>query len=217
MGLLALFYLLGMGLGGYLPAFARWVDELGAWGPTVFILGYSAAVMAMVPAVIPTFAGGAIFGIVEGTVYCFVAATIGSCAAFLVARHLARDTVARRIERDERFAAVDRAVGDRGRRIVLLLRLSPIFPFNLLNYGLGLTRIRFGDYLMASIAMLPGTLLYVYYGRLAGDVAALASGAVVAKGGAYYALLVLGLVATLAVTVYVARSARRAVDEAIER
>ena len=76
--------------------------------------------------------------------------------------------------------------GPQGRKIVLLLRLSPVFPFNLLNYALGLTRVRFADYLVASIGMLPGTLLYVYYGKVAGDVARLAGGAAVQRGAAYY-------------------------------
>ncbi len=119
-----------------------------------------------------------------------------------------------RLEGNQRFAAIDRAVGEQGRKIVFLLRLSPVFPFNLLNYGLGLTRVRFPDYFAASIGMLPGTLLYVYYGKLLGDVAALAGGAAVEKDAGYYAVLALGLVATLAVTTLVTRIARRALREA---
>jgi len=95
-----------------------------------------------------------------------------------------------------------------------LLRLSPVFPFNLLNYALGLTKVRFGDYLIACIGMLPGSLLYVYYGALAGEVAALAGGEAPEKGAGYFALLAVGLVATIAVTTVVTRSARRALDEA---
>jgi uncharacterized membrane protein YdjX (TVP38/TMEM64 family) len=95
-------------------------------------------------------------------------------------------------------------------KIVLLLRLSPVFPFNLLNYGLGLTRVRFLDYLLASIGMLPGTLLYVYYGMVAGEVAAAVGGAAVERGPAYWTLLAIGLLATVAVTAVVTRIARRA-------
>src|SRR6185295_13509280 len=97
-----------------------------------------------------------------------------------------------------KFAAIDRAVGAQGRKIVFLLRLSPVFPFNLLNYLLGLTQVRFGDYIIASVGMLPATVLFVYYGKLAGDVAALAGGAAPAKGAGYYAILVVGLLATIA-------------------
>ena len=111
-----------------------------------------------------------------------VAATLGASAAFLVSRYVARGFVERRLAGNERFAAIDRAIGTEGRKIVLLLRLSPVFPFNLLNYALGLTRVRFADYLVASVGMLPGTLLYVYYGKVAGDVARLAGGAAVPRG-----------------------------------
>jgi uncharacterized membrane protein YdjX (TVP38/TMEM64 family) len=133
--------------------------------------------VAFVPASLLTLAAGAIFGIPAGTLYVFVAATVGSCLAFLVSRYLARVAVERRIEGNPKFAAIDRAVGRQGRRIVFLLRLSPVFPFNLLNYALGLTRVRFVDYAVAAVGMLPGTLLYVYLGKVAGDVAALAGGA----------------------------------------
>ena len=166
------------------------------------------------PGSLLTLAAGAIFGLLEGTFYVFIAATLGACGAFLVARHAARPAIERRLEGNTRFAAIDRAVANQGRRIVFLLRLSPAFPFTLLNYALGLTRVRFADYAVASIGMLPGTLLYVYYGKLAGEVAALASGAAVERGPEYYAVLVLGLVATVAVTAVVTRLARRALKEA---
>jgi uncharacterized membrane protein YdjX (TVP38/TMEM64 family) len=117
------------------------------------------------------------------------------------------------VARDPRFAAIDRAIGRQGRKIVTLLRLSPVFPFNLLNYGLGLTQVRFADYLIASIGMLPGTILYVYSGKIAGDVAALAGGAAPARGPIYWVVLGMGLAATLIVTTIVARTARRALHE----
>jgi uncharacterized membrane protein YdjX (TVP38/TMEM64 family) len=145
-----------------------------------------------------------------------IAATLGASLAFFVARYVARPWVERRIAANPGFAAIDRAIAAQGRRIVFLLRLSPAFPFNLLNYALGLTRVRFADALVASIGMLPGTLLYVYYGKLAGEVAALAAGAPVARGPGYYAVLGLGLVATLLVTTIVARTASRALREATE-
>ncbi len=197
----------------YLPAFAGWVDRLGIWGPVVFVLGYAAAVVAFVPASLLTLAAGAIFGLVKGTVLVFIAATLGSAGAFLVSRYVARGAVERRLAASPRFAAIDRAVGAQGLRMVLLLRLSPVFPFNLLNYALGLTQVRFRDYLLASFGMLPATVLFVYYGKLAGDVAALAGGAAVEKGAGYYAVAVLGLVATAVATTFVARMASRAIRE----
>jgi len=210
---LALLIVLGRQAGSYLPQFVAWVDSLGVWGPVVFVAGYIVAAVAFVPGSILTLAAGAIFGLGKGVVIVFLAAMLGSAAAFLVARYLARPAIERRLAGNTRFAAIDRAVGAQGRKIVFLLRLSPVFPFNLLNYALGLTKVRFLDFFIASAGMLPGTLLYVYYGKLAGDVAALAGGSAVAKGPEYYAVLVLGLVATIVVTTIVTRIARRALKE----
>ena len=205
---------LGRVAGAEIPRFAAWVNGLGIWGPVVFVLGYAAAVVAFAPGSVLTLAAGAIFGLVEGAVLVFVAAVLGSCAAFLVARYVARAAVERRLAHEPRFAAIDRAVGREGRKIVFLLRLSPVFPYTLLNYLLGLTRIGFADYVLASIGMIPGTVLYVYYGKLAGDVAALAGGAAAARGPGYWAILAVGLAATVAVTWVVTRTATRALREA---
>jgi len=204
----------GRQAGSYIPQFAQWVNGLGAWGPLVFIIGYAIATVAFVPGSLLTLAAGAIFGLAAGVVYVFIAALLGSAAAFLVSRYVARRAIEQRLANNPRFAAIDRAVGAQGRKIVFLLRLSPVFPFVLLNYALGLTQVRFADYLIASVGMLPGTVLFVYYGKLAGDGAALASGAAPPKGVGYYAVLILGLVATIVVTTIVTRTARRALKEA---
>jgi uncharacterized membrane protein YdjX (TVP38/TMEM64 family) len=200
--------------GRLVPVFVAWVQGLGVWGPVLFIAGYAVGVVALVPAVLFTLAGGAIFGLVRGTIYVFVAAVAGSIGAFLVSRYVARGAVERRLAGNPRFAAIDRAVGEQGLRIVFLLRLSPAFPFTLLNYVLGLTRVRLRDYALASFGMIPGTLLYVYYGKVAGDVAALSGGAPAERGAGYYAVLAFGLAATVAVTVVITRLARRALREA---
>jgi uncharacterized membrane protein YdjX (TVP38/TMEM64 family) len=215
-GIVALvaFVWLGRFAGGYIQPFASWVDGLGIFGPLVFIVAYAAAVVAFVPASLLTLAAGAIFGVVQGVVYVFFAATIGAGLSFLVARYMARAAVERRLAGNEKIGAIDRAVAAEGRKIVFLLRLVPIIPFNALNYGLGLTRVSFPDYLLGSFGMIPGTLLYVYSGKVAGDVAELASGTTVSQGAGYYAFLALGLVAAVAATVVVTRIARRALNEA---
>ena len=215
-GLAALIVLFALGkfAGTHIHSFAQWVDGLGFWGPAVFVAAYAAAVVAFVPGSLLTLGAGAIFGVLNGVIYVFVAATIGSCLAFLVARYLARSAIEQRMENNPKFTAIDRAVGEEGRKIVFLLRLTPVIPFNLLNYALGLTRVRFADYLVASFGMIPGTFLYVYSGKLAGDVAVLAGNPEVTKGWAYYTVLALGLAATIAVTAIVTRSARRALAEA---
>jgi uncharacterized membrane protein YdjX (TVP38/TMEM64 family) len=205
---------LGRQVGAYLPQFALWVNGLGVWGPVVFILGYVVASVAFVPGSLLTLAAGAIWGIFPGVPYVFLAAVLGASAAFLVARYVARAAIERRLAGNRRFAAIDREVGVQGRKLVFLLRLSPVFPFNLLNYALGLTSVRFVDYAVASVGMLPGTFLYVYYGKLVGDLAALAGGAAVEKGTGYYIMLAVGLVATIVVTTLVTRTAQRALREA---
>lgn len=205
----------GRQAGQYLPQFAAWVEGLGFWGPLVFILGYALATVAFVPGSLLTLAAGAIFGLARGTLYTFLGATLGAAAAFLVARYVARGAIERRIAGNARFAAIDRAVGKEGFKIVALLRLSPIFPFNLLNYSLGLTKVRFLDYLLASVAMLPGTLLYVYYGKAAGSLAAVAGGVKTERGPEYWLTLGIGLVATIAVTTVITRLAGRALRQQI--
>jgi uncharacterized membrane protein YdjX (TVP38/TMEM64 family) len=208
--LLVALVVLGRQLGAYLPRFALWVNSLGSWGPVVFVCGYVLATVAFVPGSLLTLAAGAIWGISPGVPYVFIAAVLGASAAFLVARYVARTTIERRLAGNARFMAIDRAVGMQGRKFVFLLRLSPVFPFNLLNYALGLTSIRFSDYVLASVGMLPGTFLYVYYGKVVGDLAALTGGAAVEKGLGYYVVLGAGLLATVAATTLVARLARNA-------
>jgi uncharacterized membrane protein YdjX (TVP38/TMEM64 family) len=216
LGLAALAVLIALGrhAGPYVLAFTAWVNGLGVWGPLVFLVGYAIAVVALLPAVLFTLAGGAIFGLVRGTIYVFIGAVAGSIGAFLVARYFARGLVEKRLTVNPRFAAIDRAVGEQGLKIVFLLRLSPAFPFVLLNYALGLSRVRLADYALASFGMIPGTILYVYYGKLAGDVAAIGAGQGAERGAGYYAVLAVGLVATVLATTLVTRIARRALREA---
>ncbi|MEX2583564.1 MAG: TVP38/TMEM64 family protein [Gemmatimonadota bacterium] len=208
--------LLGRLAGGQLPTFVEWVDRQGVWAPMLFIAGYALATVAFVPGSLLTLAAGAVFGIARGVLLVFVGAVIGSSLAFLLSRNAARPLIEKRIAGDRRFDRIDRAVARNGLKIVFLLRLSPVLPYNLLNYALGLTRVRFRDYVIAAIGMLPGTLLYVYSGRVIGDLAAVAAGAGVDRGAGYYAVLALGLAATAIVTFWITRIARRAIAEETE-
>ncbi len=210
LAVLVVLVMVGREFAGALPRFVNWVDGLGAWGPVVFIGGYAVATVAFVPGALMTLGAGAVFGLLEGVLYVLVGATVGSSLAFLISRHLARRAIEPRLAGNRHLSAIDRAVGESGFRIVLLLRLSPVVPFNLLNYGLGLTKVRFRDYLLASIGMLPGSLLYTYYGKVAGDVAMLAADPGVRRGTGYYVLLGVGLAATVLVATVIARQARRA-------
>jgi uncharacterized membrane protein YdjX (TVP38/TMEM64 family) len=187
------------------------VEALGIWGPIVFIVLYIAATVLFVPGSALTLGAGAIFGLVRGSILVSVGSTLGATAAFLVGRYVARDWVARKIEKNPKFAAIDRAVAREGWKIVGLTRLSPAFPFSLLNYAYGLTKVRLRDYVLASwIGMMPGTVMYVYLGSLARLGIDAQEG-----GGAQLALRMVGLVATIVVTVYITRIARKALDKEV--
>jgi uncharacterized membrane protein YdjX (TVP38/TMEM64 family) len=211
--LLALVWAFGRFAGEPFLELIQMIGGLGTAAPFLFIGVYILATIALVPGSLLTLAAGAMFGLWRGTLIVFVGAVIGATLAFLIARHLARPAVERRLAGDVRFTRIDSAVGREGARIVLLLRLTPILPFNLLNYGLGITRVRFRDYVLASVGMLPGTILYVYSGRVIGEITAIAAGARVERGPASWAVLVLGLLATLALVVVITRIARRALAE----
>jgi len=189
------------------------VDALGAAAPIAFIGIYVAAIVVLVPASVMTIAGGAIFGLVRGSVYSFVAAIIGSTIAFLLGRHVARRLVARQLDRMPRVAAIDRAVSAQGRRLVFLLRLSPVTPFNFLNYALGLTTITVMDFVIASAGMIPAALLYSYVGKLAGEALVLAGQTQMPRNASYYAVLAAGLVATIVAATVITRTARRALRD----
>lgn len=203
-----------------LPALLRqllgWIDALGALGVVVFIAVYIAATVLFVPGSILTLGAGFVFGVLAGTVWVSIGSSIGALGAFLVGRYVARDWVARRTAGNPRFRAIDEAVGREGWKIVFLTRMSPIFPFNLSNYAYGLTGVSALGYFFASwIGMLPGTVMYVYFGSLAGNLATV--GASQRQTGTLdWILYGLGFVATVAVTVFVTRLARRALNNTLE-
>ncbi len=202
--------LAGRLLAGAIVSLSTRIQTLGVLAPVAFILLYAVGEVVFVPGSLLTLAAGALFGLGWGTAVAMVGATLGAVAAFLVARHVLRGLVERRVQAWPRFRALDAALAREGRKIVFLVRLTPLIPFNALNYALGITRVRFVDYLIGSIGMLPGALLYAYYGQVVGDVARVASGAVPPRGAEYYLLLGGGLLATLALTIVLTRTARRA-------
>jgi uncharacterized membrane protein YdjX (TVP38/TMEM64 family) len=198
----------------YLVAALDWTQGLGAWGPIFVALFYIVACMFLLPGSVLTLGAGFLFGVPVGLLSAWTGATLGACAAFLVGRTLARDWVARKVSGNPKFAAVDEAVGREGFKIVLLLRLSPLFPFNFLNYALGLTKVSFWQYALASlIGMLPGGLMYVYFGSAARSLADVAAGKV--EGGwAEQIFFWTGLAATVIVAGFVTRLARKSLQEA---
>src|ERR687886_578656 len=194
-----------------------WIDGLGAVGAIAYIALYILATVAFLPGSIITLGGGAIFGVVLGSLYVFIGASLGATAAFLVGRYLARDWVYKKIAGNEKFRAIDEAVGKEGLKIVVLTRLSPIFPFNLLNYAFGVTGVSLKDYILGFVGMIPGTLMYVYLGSLAGSCARLDPNHLPKNLIVEWTMRIIGFIATVAVTVYVTRIARRALEQAVPR
>ncbi|MBN3895871.1 MAG: TVP38/TMEM64 family protein [Nostoc sp. NOS(2021)] len=193
----------------------QWIDSLGTLGAIAFIALYIIATVAFFPGSILTLGAGVIFGTVWGSLYVFIGATLGATAAFLVGRYLARGWVASKIADNKKFAAIDQAVGKEGLKIVLLTRLSPIFPFNLLNYAFGITGVSLKDYFIGSVGMIPGTIMYVYIGSLAGNLAMIGTEAQPTTPTLQWAIRILGLIATVAVTIYITRIARQALEEQV--
>ena len=208
-----LLWWVGRSLAPRLLGIVAHIQSLGPAAPIAFILIYAFAVVALIPASLLTIAGGAVFGLVRGVIFSLIGATLGSTVAFLLGRYVARRLVARRLAAMPRFQAIEKAVSARGRRIVFLLRLSPVIQFNFLNYALGLTTISAWDFVAASLGTIPGAFVYTYAGMVTGEALALAGKAQVPKNASYYAVLVAGLVATVAATMVVTRTARRALQD----
>jgi len=194
----------------WLMEFNRWIAQLGIWGILLFILAYVLATVLFFPASVLTIGAGFVFGVFLGTVTVSIAATTGAALAFLIARYFARDKIEQKVSSSQRFKQIDRAIGEQGTKLVFLLRLSPLIPFNLSNYFYGLTAVKFWPYVLASwIGMLPGTLLYVYLGA-AGKAGLNAAASQSSSRSAWeYVLFGVGLIATVVVTVWVTRIARR--------
>lgn len=199
----------------------RWAIELitavrglGALGWIAFVAVYIAVTATLLPASVLTLGAGFAYGL-PGVLLVWPAAVIGSTLAFAIGRRFARAFVAEKLDGTTRFRAIDEVVGDSGFKITALLRLSPLIPFGLLNYGLSLTRIRASDYVVAtSLGIVPGTFMYVYLGSSVGNLAALADDSATDSVATRVAFWV-GLAITVAVTVWITRLARRRISEII--
>jgi uncharacterized membrane protein YdjX (TVP38/TMEM64 family) len=193
--------------------FIQWVQAFGTGGVAIYTLFYVAGVVLFFPGIILTAGAGLLYGVVVGTLIVSPASVSGATLAFLIARYVARDWVSRKLEKYPNFTAIDRAIEKNGFKMILLLRLQPVVPFNLLNYALGLTRIRLRDYVLASwIGMFPATVLYVYLGSALHSVSDLLQGHL-GSGKWGVILLWAGLAAAIVLVVYVGRVARKALQE----
>lgn len=197
----------------WLAAVVLRLAELGPWAPLIFMALYVAAAVTLAPAFLLTVAAGALFGVWLGTLYVFIGASLGASAAYAVSVRLTRLPFLSWLDSDSRVLIVRQAVAGEGAWIQFLLRLSPLVPYNLLNYALGLSHVRYRDFVVALVGMLPAIVMYTYYGKVVGDVAALAAGIAPPRGVEYYTLLTVGLVTTVLATTLITRAARRAVEQ----
>ena len=195
-----------------------WIKNLGIFAPIAFIVIYNLATLLFIPGSLLTIKGGCFFGLFWGSVYVIIAAIFGAVVAFLIGRYVSRDWVCKQLSKKPRFQAIDKAVAKQGFKIVLLTRLSPIFPFNLLNYAFGVTQVSLKDYTLGSIGMIPGTILYVYIGSLAGDIANITSSSQPTTPETEIAKWILqgvGLVAAVGVTIYLTKIAQKALNDSV--
>jgi uncharacterized membrane protein YdjX (TVP38/TMEM64 family) len=201
-----------------LKAALTWVDSLGPIAPLAFIAIYNIATVLLIPGSVLTLGSGILFGLGWGTLYVIIAATLGATIAFWIGRNFARGWVSRRLENYPKFEAIDRAVALQGFKIVALVRLSPLFPFNLLNYAFGITQVSLKDYVLGSVGMIPGTILYVYLGSLLGNIALIGAETSVSDpqtAQIQWITKIVGLAMTIAVTAYITHVAKQALDETI--
>ncbi len=196
-------------IGDWIRAGAEQARGMGAAGILVFAALYAVATVFAVPGSALSLIAGGAFGVAAGTLAVWLGATTGLALAFLAARRIARDRVAKWLAGKPSFAAVDRAVAREGWKIVFLTRLTPVLPFTVLNYSYGLTGVGFPAYLIASaIGILPGSLLYIYLGSSVAETVAGQADRL------ELAFRTLGLAAAILVTVLITRIARRALREA---
>lgn len=194
-----------------------WIRQAGPAGMAAYGGIYILATVLMIPGSLLTLGAGFAYGPLLGTLLVSPSSVLGASLAFLAGRSLARDWVLRKVSGDRRFAAIDEAVGRKGFFIVLLLRLSPVFPYVLLNYALGLTRVRLREYAAASfLGMLPATILFVYLGSLITNAGELVGGRRPGSGPWEQALYWGGLAATVIAVSFIVRLARRSLHQALK-
>lgn len=198
----------------HLAAALAWTASAGPLGQAAFVVLYVLACVAFLPGSVLTLGAGAAFGLWKGFILVSIGSTLGACAAFLAGRFLLRDWASRKLASFPVFAAFAAAVGEEGGKVVLLARLSPVLPFNVLNYGFGLTSVGLGEYALASwLGMLPGTFLYVYLGAAAGEAARAGTRA---RTPAEWGLFAAGLAATAVAARLVGRAARKALAQRVQ-
>jgi len=205
---------IGMGLGisrlvsPYLPEFTAWVHTLGSWAPVAFVVGYVAVCVFMLPAFLLTMAGGAVFGVVKGSLLVVLGSTLGATTAFLLGRTVLRTWVAAQMARNATLVAMDRIIGQEGLRLMFLLRLSGIVPFVLTNYAMGVTTVTLRDFVLALVGIVPTVVTYAMLGQ---------AGAATGEGSTPQWVVWTAISAAVLLAVTLTRMAQRAIREAESR
>ncbi len=205
-------------LANWTLGFVHWVQSFGAIGALIYSVAYVTGTVLFFPGAVLTAGAGFLFGPFWGTVIASPASVFGATIAFLLGRSFARGWIEKRISRYPRFGAIDRGVEKQGFKLVLLMRLHPLFiPFGILNYSLGLTRVRLRDYVLASwIGMLPATILYAYLGSAARNLTLLLHGKAPGAGPWQPVLFWGGLVATVIIVFLITRITRQAFERQLD-
>ncbi|MEL6490183.1 MAG: TVP38/TMEM64 family protein [Cyanobacteria bacterium J06621_3] len=200
-----------------LERFVNWIETQGWRAPFIFILAYIAITVAFLPASVVTLGAGAAFGWQAGALYVFIGAMLGATAAFLIGRFVARDWIAQKVADKPFFKALDNAIAEEGLKLIFLIRLSPAFPFNLLNYALGLTKVSLKDYVIGTTGIIPGTIMYVYLGFIAREAAMLGdtSGTTREEIIIKWVINILLLVTIVAISLYIAKIAKKALNQSV--
>jgi uncharacterized membrane protein YdjX (TVP38/TMEM64 family) len=197
----------------------NWVKHFGGSAPLVFMALFNLGTLLFVPGSVLTLKGGVLFGMVWGSIYVLLAAIVGATLTFWLGRYCCRDWVYRKIQAHPRFQLIDAAIADEGWKIVLLTRLSPVFPFNLTNYAFGMTQISLKDYILGSLGILPGTVMYTYLGTIVGELGMseipqhLTSPEMQFM---HWGIRLMGIAATIGITVYLTQISQRALTKRTE-
>lgn len=196
------------------------VQAWGIWGIIVFVIIYNVATLCLIPGSILTMKGGCLYGLINGSLIVLVSAIFGAITSFLLGRYFCRNWVYSILNKYPQFEQINEAISEKGWQIVFLTRLSPLFPFNLLNYLFGISKISFKDYIIGSLGILPGTFMYVYFGSLATNLATANIDNMIVTPQTKmltWAMRIIGLISTIIITILSTNFARKNLRKNIQK
>jgi uncharacterized membrane protein YdjX (TVP38/TMEM64 family) len=211
-------------LAGSVQGACGWVKDFGVFAPLVFVALFNVGTFLFVPGSVLALKGGVLFGLIWGGIYVLIAAILGATLTYGLGRYCCRDWAYRQLQAYPQFRQklqfLDAAIAREGWKIVLLTRLSPIFPFNLTSYAFGLTQISLKDYLLGSLGILPGAVMYTYIGTVVGELAMPQVPQQLAHAELqmlHWGFRLVGVAATIGITVYLAQISRHALAQAAKQ